>query len=250
MTHIEFRNKLLPHPFSTNCVDYNEMFSTITMWPSIFPTRTKAACFERCVRHNSLEDFGVVAPGPLVLNNSLRLMSINYAENTPEVWKKMLDTEHKCEQFCKRPDCEHTFFAPMTLSATRYDYNVFIAFATQLPTILVIYDQKTTLITYITSVVSLLGFWLGLSVLHMYNVLWSFIVDTLSGDSENNVRESRSVTRSRARTVRGEREKLVSSMRELRQKLRDREYESAYVAGQPALYQPHFLRNSPTFFYY
>lgn len=163
MSYSEVTNNLLPYPYVTHCVNYEDGMVT-----------DRGTCFEQCVLRESLSSWsGYVFPGFLAFKNDRSHKNNKILTYSKIVSNGTLMTLYKrindlCNTKCRNPSCTDTFYIPeIQTTVTNKEAN-FIMYILQSPKIETVCDQKLGLLQFITNIASTFGFWIGVS---MYDVI-------------------------------------------------------------------------------
>lgn len=163
VTYNEYRNILLPSPYETNCRDYKREGLT-----------SQENCFESCLVSQYVKSVGSLYNDmPLYDNDDgvtwdtsrdMIKRRANYAK------KKTLVAQ--CLQECRQKDCSNVVYIPIVQSVTDgLVSNNFYLDMSPNPVIRAETIEQVTLIQYLTDAGSSLGFWFGMSVVGIAEIM-------------------------------------------------------------------------------
>ncbi|KAI1292354.1 hypothetical protein HDE_07603 [Halotydeus destructor] len=167
MTYSTFTSKLLPAPYDTDCQNY-----------TLSGYFDRGDCYETCVNKQSLDRLGKLAPGPVVVQDEFpneRMIDAATVIASATIRKSIFEINDDCETYCRKPDCESTYYVPSMMAAMEYDYPVVTTYVEQEPIINTVYEQKQSFIQYFTDLFSTLGFWIGTSGLTIFDIFWDLV---------------------------------------------------------------------------
>ena len=243
LTYSEYANSLLPRPYVTKCRRYSSFHQ------SDEDIIDRGSCYESCIKNKSVEMFGPekILPGVFIFNETIekhpekRILDVYelYSNETKIDLKDNISSS--CDKFCSASACEETFHVPILRSSIRYPFPVVITYVMQSPKIETICDPKLSLVVFLTNVLSTFGFWVGLSLYSVIEILINFlskifnrfIHDAVSKNLKNNGSEANK-SEEKERKVRNEIEKYSHSMHTLCNKHR-------FPRREEKLLNPNFL---------
>jgi hypothetical protein len=160
------RSKFLPQPFATNCIDYNE-----TTGGKI---SSRDECFESCYapahyrRHRKI---------PMLLRRDKKyadFTSTTYTEDSVHPLD-VSDLYFECQRKCDHPDCNQVDYLLTVMSTSelsvhedKYEIQFYVSSS---PVIRREGMPAISLETFITAVSSTFGFWLGVSVFSIGDII-------------------------------------------------------------------------------
>lgn len=187
LTYSIYRSELLPLPFETACINYQNSMSQSNFQFRRFSQhfqpnysynytfdpksiKDRGDCWEECVIINSVKYFGRIAPGVSVTGSINIPMISQYEIETNETlhaFDRKIKT--KCNRKCKRPECDLSTFIPHVISSKSRELNgkkaqKVIIHAMNQPVTHAKAVQKMNFVEYLSYVATAIGFWLGLSV--------------------------------------------------------------------------------------
>ena len=160
LTYQYFLNTLLPLPYETMCRNYTED-----------GFENKGDCYENCARNKSLQVFdGSLFPGPAVeIYRKDKLLSIFGMHG--DAYIKMQKIQLECDNQCQAHDCEEKIFIPQLLNTQESSINTFLGFFQRIPTVRTTFLAKMPIIEFLTQVTSTFGFWTGISLYGVFELI-------------------------------------------------------------------------------
>lgn len=173
LTYQEFGNILMPPPYPTSCFNYTSGWTD----KAIVDLGT---CFEVCMNNKTKDRLGpsIVFPGQMVFQNDKmaagkRILTV--AEMANVTLRAIKDNITKeCNSECYHPSCQETFFIPQLESAIEYPIAAFLTYILQSPKIETVQEAKLGLVQFVTDVASTFGFWIGISIYSVVDILGYF----------------------------------------------------------------------------
>ena len=193
ITYVWYKNELLPDPYDTGCIDYKSSFNLTS----------RGDCFEQCFRNESLKHLGeYILPGPLIQapgDDKISVTTFQYLKN--DYSNLSVSIQRKCTKVCRRPNCIEYIFIPDIFGQKSYAQAKFQLFIIQTPVISTIYAPKVDMIQFLSDFIGSFGFWLGISVLNIFDLFHEYIVKRLAGN-EVKIIKSNSVSQAKIKTNR------------------------------------------------
>jgi hypothetical protein len=163
LTHDKYHTELLPYPYGTKCRNYSQDGYD-----------SQGDCFEECVMEETLRHTnGTTLPASTTLygNETKKIIQI------PDLYlDKNIDTmvnqvDELCDRTCHQKDCVSDTYIPRILSTSPTDGNTSMipTFVPISPAITTTCYPQVTKTQYLTDIVSTLGFWMGVSLLGIFN---------------------------------------------------------------------------------
>lgn len=167
MTADRYLNKYLPPPYDTNCRDYG-----------LSNFNSKDDCFESCERNGTIAKYDALIPGPTFDTKNEKLMKLNMRAVTDMKSEddQIEMIESYCDEVCAQVECVENIIVPITNSLSPQEG--FMKITVDVPTIPVKVAQfvpNLPLTSYIVQLGSIIGFWTGLSLFHIYELIEGMI---------------------------------------------------------------------------
>ncbi len=154
-SYTQYYSKLLPHPYSTDCADYQ----------SLVNVQSRFECRNQCIIKNFLgqfKKFPVEVSTEIPYNISMALTKV-LRKQDKNLYDKLI--EH-CQNICRRKDCISNRFNLVLIkrivSGERFHL---ILMAPSVPKFFTLYTPMMLLIDFVTYVLSCISFWLAFSPL-------------------------------------------------------------------------------------
>lgn len=162
--YIIYVSHLLPSPYSTNCIDYTGKMLDGT-----------GHCYEQCARNESLKAFDKLFPGP-VINEKDNYSLLSLSNQTRETYEKIERIKSACSMVCNMKNCTDYVITPYLDTMTDFSRMIFdVCFPNQ-PNIVTEYSPYLSLANFIVSMLSTIGFWIGISLFDVQQLITGLIV--------------------------------------------------------------------------
>ena len=167
---IQSTSQLLPKPFTTDCRDYQADGLV-----------SQAECFNQCFKRVTIKDFGQYPYGPAVIQEKnvriyKKMMTSEQLKKEPSLYGKVLNQSIICDGICSKNDCILRNMVPILLmKSIAYPYNVFHFFMSRSREISTGYQEEVNLYTFVTSIGSVLGFWIGFAMINLSEVIQKYV---------------------------------------------------------------------------
>ena len=172
----EYYTRRLPPPYSSMCKNYSSRYKV----------------HEDCIKERAVQKYARLPPGPSVsagesvaINSTHSvivddvLMMTQIPESNKTWMSNMNAITNKCYHFVRQNACRSSDLIPVLLSAQKYPVESVVYTSAFYPSVSVNYVPMIDLTTYITQLCSTLGFWLGISVLHILDSSSKMIMKAL-----------------------------------------------------------------------
>lgn len=163
-----YLNKYLPPPYDTNCRDYD-----------LSNFRSKDDCFESCERNRTIAKYEALIPGPTFDTKNEKLMKLNMravSDMKPEEGDQIEMIESFCSGACAQVECVENIMVPVTKSVNPRDRLMKITVGVPTaPAKVAQFVPNLSLTSYIVQLGSIIGFWTGLSLFHIYELIEGMI---------------------------------------------------------------------------
>lgn len=154
----------LPPPYATKCHDY-----------TLDGYQDRGHCFEACFIKKSLETFGKIFVGPRMTRTrdmySQQFITVDSIINNHTISDRYYELEQACDQQCQRVDCREQMYFPAPIFKTHHSNTTFITTCEVLPRVDTLYEPKFDIVEFVTDMFSTFGFWLGLSVFSVFDLV-------------------------------------------------------------------------------
>ena len=168
MTADKYLNKYLPPPYDTNCRDYD-----------LSNFHSKGHCFESCERNGTIAKFDALIPGPTFDTKNGKLMKLNMRAVTDiksEENNQIEIIQSYCGEACAQVECVENIMIPITKSVNpREGFMRITVGVPTTPTKVAQFVPNLSLTSYIVQLGSIIGFWTGLSLFHIYELIEGMI---------------------------------------------------------------------------
>lgn len=162
VTYNKYETFLMKSPYPTNCRSYEEY-------------GTKANCINECLtsmtissmKYNSLF-VPVLKTPPLRRDDKyldLRVISDEQVVKEESLFAQSSKINRICNKLCAQPQCNDHIYSPTLLATVASKFNLFVFFLPFTPDMIATSVEKMGISSYLSNVVSALGFWLGISFL-------------------------------------------------------------------------------------
>ena len=158
--YMVYKSFLLPAPYTTDCVDFREQ-----------KMEDSGHCYELCARAESIKNLdGKLFPGPVISEeDNYPLLSLTNL--TKDVHDKIAGIKRSCTEKCGQLNCTDYVTCPYIGSKTDFDKMIYDVFFPEYPNIVTEYSPYLSLVPFIVSMLSTIGFWIGVSVLDANQVI-------------------------------------------------------------------------------
>lgn len=178
ISYSEYRTTLLPVPFETKCSNY--MYED-----EDDGIRTRPQCYEACIRKKTLGKFRKIYPSLSIFpNETTPAMTIYEVASDFEKLRSgngesiLRNSISECMDICSRRDCINVIYIPRLIGkGERKDVSVYTykrgisLFISTTPVTEATCQPQVTIIQVLTYVASTFGFWFGLSMMGVANLL-------------------------------------------------------------------------------
>lgn len=174
-SYFTVKNILLPAPFATNCVNYNEK--------GIFD---KEDCIKQCLIQLCTDKLDRYPYSILEQNKAnYKIIGEHDLEFNLTVKKLYYRFERKCNNLCKSIDCNVGYTVTSVNKDPQVRFMSFNVLIPQFPYYQVEYSPKTKFIEYFIYVFSCFGIWFGLSFLSLnpFRIDWSKVIGKIKSNS-------------------------------------------------------------------
>ena len=155
VTYSDFENFFLPHPFATECIDYNATTEFIS----------RDDCFDRCITQFSINRTNKIYSGPIIYpETEHEIIPTAVLMNNPSMIQLKRNASKYCSNQCRFKECNQHFYVPKLKSSNPFIYNSFIFQSMNDPKITTVYSQRLDLMQFMTDLASTIGFWVGTSI--------------------------------------------------------------------------------------
>lgn len=171
----EYANDLLEAPYVTNCFKYKK--ADFRMDGEEITNR--GSCYEMCLRNKSYKLLGsdMSFPGIFKFEETIekepghKLMTVYELFRNESLVNIRNKLSHECDEICISPKCKETFFIPSLQSSKKFPVPLILTYTMQFPKMKITCKPKLNLIVFLTNVFSTLGFWVGLSLFGIANIV-------------------------------------------------------------------------------
>lgn len=164
VTFSYYQTKRMPLPYVTKCRNYTTTGFT-----------DRGHCYDSCFLNGSLNKSDQVFIGSRITQQecqSKQVISIFEMLFNTTVSDEFFELLRKCDRQCAQDDCEqHLYFPYQKFVWPRHNETVLVTQAEWLPRVVTIYGPKNDFIEFLSDLFSTFGFWLGVSVLSLFEAL-------------------------------------------------------------------------------
>ena len=168
VTHVRYESRLLELPYETKCRDYSSSGGYFS----------KNDCLHQCLRKKCVQVYGHYCHFNNIYDSDREMDTQEIPKIDIEKTSKQneskdpLDLIASCQESCWQRECLSIILINRVVSATKNEKNVsrIQTLSSCTPLTLAVTQPHIPFITFVTNVLSTLGFWLGLSVSGFFRV--------------------------------------------------------------------------------
>ena len=168
MTFDLYQNHHLPPPYDDNCRQYSRD-----------GLMSQDDCFESCERNFTTKRFNALISGPTFDTRDDKLMELDMRAVTSITMAEEMEMDTirtVCDEKCNQVECDENIVIPVTKSENANDHCLKMTIAVPpTPAKVAQFIPSMSTIGYIVQLGSIIGFWTGLSLFHVYELFESFI---------------------------------------------------------------------------
>lgn len=196
LTNHEYSNTLLPSPYVTNCRSYRLLDQPYNHRKDD-DIIDRGTCFDSCIKNRTFSKFGsgVILPSIIVFDETIKLnpkyqhMTVDELYSNKSLMKLRNELSIECNMLCNSPTCYEDFHLAILKSSIEFPYPSIGTYAMDSPKIDTTCSAKLSFVNYITSVFSTFGFWVGLSIFSIVDIMTDFIVKHFKRFMNDQVRD-------------------------------------------------------------